>query len=70
MRDENLQLMEQRRDQDNMNRALDQAKASASPERIGDGYQQQLAQMQERDRAKALTNQGYNSNMLGNSPAR
>ena len=26
--------------------------------------------MQDRDRANSLTNQNYNSNMLGNSPAR
>lgn len=65
-----MQLMEQKRNQDNLNRSLEMAGSQTSPGHIGDGYQQQLAHMQERDRAHSLQTQAYNSNMLGNSPAR
>lgn len=70
LRDENLQLMNQKRNQDSLNRSLEIAATHTSPVQIGDGYRQQLANMQERDRAHSLQTMHYNSSMLGNSPAR
>lgn len=46
MRDENLQLMNQRRNQQEMDRSVETMAGPTSPIRIGDGYKQQLANME------------------------
>ena len=70
MRDENLNLMNQRRNQQEMERAneLGTNATVASPHAIGDGYKQQLANMQEQERQKAVKMHNYASNV--GSPAR
>ena len=50
MRDENLALMNQRKQNDQLDREQGKSLANTSPVQIGEGYKRQLAAMQAKDR--------------------
>ena len=68
LRDENLQLMANKRNQEEFVRSQELIKAGTSPGQIGEGYQQQLRAMQEKERVKQMQINQYANNV--GSPAR
>ena len=68
LRDENMQLMNNKRNRDDFDRSQDRLQYGTSPHAIGQGYGSQLAAMQEKDRQKNLQMQQFSANV--GSPAR
>ena len=68
MRDENLAIMNQKRNQKEMERSNDLQGSNTSPGHIGDGYRMQLANMQENERVKSIAMMKYAENVA--SPTR
>lgn len=68
MRDQNLALINQQKQKRDMDRSYELQQSGTTPASIGDGYQRQLAAMQEGERQKSVVMQKY-ANDIG-SPAR
>jgi len=52
MREENLQLMNQKKSKEEMERSFELQNSNTTPVQIGDGYQRQLAAMQQQEMQK------------------